>query len=283
MNPRPLRVLVVDDEPLARGRLTSLVDECAAPRCEVVHACADADEAQRVLMTQRVDCILLDIQMPDVDGLEFARRLRNAAAPSDAPPAVIFVTAHSQHALEAFELEAVDYLTKPVRRERLQAALERVARQRPTSSAAVAESPVLVATERGRVARIPLDEVLYLKAELKYVTLRTAERSWVLDESLTELEQRLGDGLPVAPGRPKPPTAPSGGSERSDLAGTRFIRIHRNALVARNAVMALDRHGAPDTEDGEPVWSVHIRHVGEWLPVSRRQLSAVREALQQQR
>jgi two-component system, LytTR family, response regulator AlgR len=257
MTPRPLRVLVVDDEPLARSRLTSLVDECAAPRCEVVHACADADEAQRVLATQRVDCILLDIQMPDVDGLEFARRLRGSAALGDAPAAIIFVTAHGQHALQAFELEAVDYLTKPVRRERLQAALERVARQRPSASSA-ADVPVLVATERGRVARIPLDEVLYLKAELKYVTLRTAGRSWVLDESLTELEQRLGDGL-------------------------RFIRVHRNALVARHAVMALDRHGAQDTEDGEPVWSVHIRHVDEWLPVSRRQLSTVRDALQQQR
>ena len=257
MNPRPMRVLVVDDEPLARTRLTSLVDECPAPRCEVAHACADADEARRVLATQRVDCILLDIQMPDVDGLEFARRLREATAPGDAPPPIIFVTAHGQHALQAFELEAVDYLTKPVRRERLQAALERVARQRP-AVASPAESPVLVATERGRVARIPLDDVLYLKAELKYVTLRTAERSWVLDESLTELEQRLGDDL-------------------------KFIRIHRNALVARRAVMALDRHGAQATEDGEPVWSVHIRHVDEWLPVSRRQLSAVREALQQQR
>ncbi len=252
----PLRVLVVDDEPLARGRLTSLVAECAAPRCEVICACADADEAQRVMRTQRVDCILLDIQMPDVDGLEFARRLRGGSS-TDVLPAIIFVTAHSQHALQAFELEAVDYLTKPVRRERLQVALERVARQRPAMPSG--DSPVLVATERGRVARIPLDAVLYLKAELKYVTLRTADRSWVLDESLTELEQRLGDGW-------------------------RFIRIHRNALVARHAVMALDRHqGTADTEDGEAaVWSVNIRHVDEWLPVSRRQLSTVREALQQQ-
>ncbi len=251
MNTTALRVLVVDDEPLARGRLVSLLGECTAPTCEVAAACADADQALRVVKEQRVDCVLLDIQMPGVDGLEFAGRLRAGAA-GLTPPAVIFVTAHEQHALKAFELEAVDYLTKPVRRERLQAALDRVARQRP--AAAPTDAPVLVATERGRVARIPIDEVLYLKAELKYVTLRTAQRSWVLDESLTELEQRLGDGQS-------------------------FIRVHRNALVARRAVLALDRHQGGVDADGEQVWSVHIRHVNEWLPVSRRQLSTVREAL----
>jgi two-component system response regulator AlgR len=252
MNPVPLRVLVVDDEPVARHRLSQLVGECTAPRCEVVGSCADADEALRTIRSQAVDCVLLDIQMPGLDGLEFASRIRAGAGGLSTPPAVIFVTAHGQHALQAFELAAVDYLTKPVRRERLQAALDRVVPQRVP--AAPVEAPVLVATERGRVARIPLDEVLYLKAELKYVTLRTAARSWVLDESLTELEQRLGDG-------------------------SRFIRVHRNALVARHAVVALDRHGTG--EDGEPVWSVHIRRVDEWLPVSRRQLAAVREALQQ--
>jgi two-component system response regulator AlgR len=255
MNTLALRVLVVDDEPLARGRMVTLLGECTAPTCEVVAAVGDADEALRAVRAHRVDCVLLDIQMPGVDGLELARRIRAGTAGSLAAPAVIFVTAHGQHALQAFELEAVDYLTKPVRRERLQAALDRVARHRTV--AVPAEPPVLVATERGRVARIPIDDVLYLKAELKYVTLRTAQRSWVLDESLTELEQRLGDGH-------------------------RFIRVHRNALVARQAVMALDRHhGDAHAEDGEPVWSVHIRHVDEWLPVSRRQLTTVREALQQ--
>ncbi len=255
----PLRVLVVDDEPLARARLTTLVDECTAPKCEVICACSDADEAQRVVRAQRVDCVLLDIQMPNVDGLELAGLLRRGTAALQSPPAIIFVTAHSQHALAAFELEATDYLTKPVRRERLQAALERVARQRQANAVdtPAKPSPVLVATERGRVARIPIDEVLYLKAELKYVTLRTTSRSWVLDESLTELEQRLGEAQA-------------------------FIRVHRNALVARHAVVALDRrHGVGPDDEADIVWAVHIRGADEWLPVSRRQLTAVREALQQ--
>jgi two-component system, LytTR family, response regulator AlgR len=256
MNSRPLRVMIVDDEPLARSRLATLVGECTAPTCEVVAECADVDSAMRALQGRAVECVLLDIQMPGIDGLELAARMRTMSAVIDHPPAVIFVTAHGQHALRAFELEAVDYLTKPVRRERLQAALERVARQRPAKAAA--ETAVLVATERGRVARIPVDEVLYLKAELKYVTLRTAHRSWVLDESLTELENRLGDAA-------------------------RFIRIHRNALVARSAVMALDKRigvVSPD-EGGDAAWAVNVRLVDEWLPVSRRQLSTVREALQQ--
>ena len=171
------------------------------------------------------------------------------------PLAIVFVTAHAEHALKAFDLEAVDYLTKPVRRERLQAALQRVvqrlALQMPQAPAS--NEPVVVVSDRGRVVRVPVSEVLYLKAELKYVTLRTAEHTYVLDDALSDLEQRLGD---------------------------RFIRVHRNALVARRAVRALERRAiAGADEEGGDSWAVRVAPVDEWLAVSRRQATAVREAL----
>jgi two-component system, LytTR family, response regulator AlgR len=259
----PLRIVIVDDEPLARARLKLLVQDMPQPRCVVVAECASAAEVEAQLQRAPADGVLLDIQMPGTSGLDWAARLKSSAwkTPQGSSPAIIFVTAHDQHALKAFELEAADYLTKPVRRERLQAALARVLRQRqPVAALATADVPVLVASERGRVARIPVHEVLYLKAELKYVTLRTAQRQWVLDESLTELENRLGDAH-------------------------RFIRIHRNALVARPAVLALAKHadvvGEEPTDSGaEAGWAVQVKHVDEWLAVSRRQLPAVRDALQ---
>jgi two-component system response regulator AlgR len=242
-----LTVLIVDDEPLARRRLAMLLGEVSEPRCTVAGEVASAAEALAWLeRNPRCDALLLDIQMPGASGTELAARLRTRA---DAP-AVVFVTAHSQHALRAFELDAIDYLTKPVRRERLQAALARVA-QRRAAPAAAPERPTLVVSDRGRVVRVPIDEVLYLKAELKYVTLRTAAQSWLLDDALTDLEQRL----------------PSG----------EFLRVHRNALVARRAVRALEKRAPDGDEEG---WAVQVSATGEWLAVSRRQVSAVREALE---
>jgi two-component system response regulator AlgR len=165
---------------------------------------------------------------------------------------VVFVTAHAGHALAAFELEATDDRTKPVRRERLQAALQRVARQRALPTAAPGAPPVLVVSDRGRVLRVPLAELLYLKAELKYVTLRTTTASHLLDDPLAELEQRLGNGV---------------------------VRIHRNALVARHAVRALEKRPATDDPTVTDGWAVKIAGTDEWLAVSRRQLAAVRDAL----
>jgi two-component system response regulator AlgR len=250
-----LRVLIVDDEELARLRLRSLVQECTDPVVEVVGEAASTAQALVWLATQRCDLLLLDVHMPGRDGLQLADELRQR---SDAP-AVVFVTAHAEHALRAFDLAAVDYLTKPVKRERLHAALQRVAQHRgltPALPAAVAaqDEPVIVVSERGRVVRVPQSQVLYLKAELKYVTLRTAEHTYVLDESLSDLELRLGE---------------------------RFLRVHRNALVARRAVRALERRvlaGDGDDEGGE-TWAVRMAPVDEWLAVSRRQVAAVREAL----
>jgi two-component system response regulator AlgR len=253
-----LKVLLVDDEPLARLRLRGLLEACNDPRAEVVAEAGTASQAQAWLKDHGCDLILLDVQMPGPDGLQLADALREKPI----RPAVVFVTAHAEHALRAFELDAVDYLTKPVRRERLQASLARVA-QRLSERAAARErreSPeasaheVLTINDRGRLLRIPLTEVLYIKAELKYLTLRTATQSYVMDGSLSELEPRL---------------AP------------RFLRVHRNALVASDAVRELERHaGAEEDGDGlELGWAVRIAFVDEWLAVSRRQVAAVREAL----
>jgi two-component system response regulator AlgR len=246
-----LRVLVVDDEPLARLRLRSLLAEIAEPVSAVVGEAEDAAGALRVLQTQPADLVLLDIAMPGSGGLPLAAQL----ASQPGAPAVVFVTAHAWHALEAFDLDAVDYLTKPVRRERLQAALRRVAQRRGSAAAGAAlaaDEPVLVVSDRGRVLRVPLAEVLYLRAELKYVTLRTPTRSLVLDDSLADLEQRLGEG---------------------------FIRIHRNALVARRAVRALERRPLPGGD--ADAWAVRVAPLDEWLAVSRRQVTAVRQALEE--
>lgn len=246
-----LKVLIVDDEPLARLRLRTLLAECMEPANEVVGEAGDAVQALAWLGTHDCDLLLLDVHMPGLDGTQLAAELRQRRR----SPAVVFVTAYAEHALTAFELDAADYLTKPVRRERLQQALQRAA-QRLQARPAVPldDSQVLVISERGRVLRLPLDEVLYLKAELKYVTLRTANRAYVLDEALSELEQRLGE---------------------------RFIRVHRNALVAKGAVRALERRAVAGEEDdgAEPGWAVQVAPLGEWLAVSRRQVSAVKDAL----
>jgi two-component system response regulator AlgR len=256
VNLKPLRVLIVDDEPLARSRLAALVAESLDPRCEVLAHCANAREAADWLRDHEADVVLLDIQMPGAPGTALAADLQRVAD----PPAVVFVTAHGEHALAAFDLDATDYLTKPVKRDRLFAALQRAARRRAGAAEAVAggAAPVLVVSERGRVVRVPLAEVVYLKAELKYVTLRTTARSYILDDSLTDLEQRLGEHL---------------------------LRIHRNALVARHALRALERRKLADAQDdaddaNEIGWAVQVAGIDEWLAVSRRQVAAVREAIE---
>ena len=242
-----LHILIVDDETLARQRLRTLLADCTAPAIGSVTEAAHATEAMERLQHGTVDVVLLDIHMPGMDGISFAQAL--AALPR--PPAVVFVTAHAEHAVAAFELDAVDYLTKPVRLERLQQALqktERTAHMGRALQADLAQGTLLI-HDRGRTERIPLGEVLYFKAELKYVTVRTAARSYILDDSLSELETRY---------------AP------------RFMRIHRNALVARRAVRALEKHY--DADEGEG-WAVRLDGIAELLMVSRRQVAAVRDAI----
>ena len=300
MNP-PLRVLLVDDEELARDRLRGLVHDCQAPGGQVVGEAVNVLQALAFLAENPCDLVLLDVQLPGRDGIQLATELRQRP---DAP-AVVFVTAHAEHALRAFDLDAVDYLTKPVRRERLQAALERVAqrleqrraqrpangvangavngsanggadRNAPAAAAATApdgeaapasalggnldlhgDSPALVFIDRGRLLRVPLGEVLYLKAELKYVTVRTATHAYVMADTLTDLEPRIGP---------------------------RFVRANRNALIARDAVRTLARHAvgedcASSRGSAREGWAVCIGPINEWLSVSRRQVVALREAL----
>ncbi len=250
-----MRLLIVDDEALARQRLRVLVEGLVASdatlHIDSVAEAADADAALAALQAQPADLVLLDVQMPGRDGLRLAPALQ--ALPQ--PPLVVFVTAHGEHALRAFELQALDYLTKPVRRERLQAALQRAAQQLALVRGVlppVVPEPVLVVSERGRVLRLPVREVLVLKAEQKYVTLRTAAQAYVLDDSLADLERRLGPG---------------------------FVRVHRSALVAVAGIRALQPHVVADAGEGEG-WAVRVAPLDEWLPVSRRQLAAVRAALE---
>lgn len=243
----PLKALLVDDEALARARLRTLLGDCTAPAASVEAEAANAAQAIECLQRQRFDVALIDIHMPGADGLTLARSLRTLPE----PPAVVFVTAHAEHAVQAFELEALDYLTKPVRLERLQAALQKVERLAVSRGGARPDAPqeALIIQERGRTELVPLSEVLYLKAELKYITVRTPTRTYLLEGALNELEAKY--------------------------AG-RLIRIHRNALVAKRAVRALERQH--DAREGEG-WAVRLSGIDDVLLVSRRQLAALRELL----
>ena len=244
-----LRVLLVDDEALARARLRALLAECTNPVATVVAEASNAAQAMALMGQHGVDAVLLDIHMPGTDGRALAARLR-ALVPA---PAIVFVTAHAEHALQAFDLDALDYLTKPVRHARLVTALqkvERVVRSRQSVSADADVAPeYLTIQDRGGTERVPLADVAYLKAELKYLTVRTAQRSYILDASLSELEEK-----------------------HQQL----FLRVHRNALVARRLVRALERFY--DAEEGE-AWAVRLQGIEEPLAVSRRQLPALRELL----
>jgi two-component system response regulator AlgR len=241
-------VLVVDDEALARGRLCTLLDECRNPAAQALAQAANAVQAMALLQHQRFDLVLLDIHMPGMDGLALAQVL--AGLPQ--APVVVFVTAHATHAVQAFELDAADYLTKPVRLERLQAALqkaERLLQTRAAQPTEAADEEVLVIQDRNRTERLPLREVIYFKAELKYITVRTSNRNYILDGSLGELEEKYGE---------------------------RFMRIHRNALIARHAARALQKHHDPEEGEG---WALRMDGVSDLLFVSRRQLAAVKELL----
>ena len=244
-----LRVLVVDDEAPARRRLRELLDDCAAVMpLSIVGEAGNGREALELLQTITADLVLTDIHMPDMDGLELARHLLKLPQ----PPILIFTTAFHEHALQAFDVNAVDYLMKPVRMQRLLAALEKLPRLKPLSAARLDQIPAsarrfLSVTERSRVVLVPIDEIVYLKAELKYITIRTVQREYLLEESLTKLEEEFG---------------------------ARFVRVHRNCLVARDYIRGFERCVG---DEGEAHWEVLLRDVAESLPVSRRQQFVVRE------
>lgn len=243
----PLRVLVVDDEALARTRLRTLLADCTEPSAVCIGEAAHATQAIEMLGRMNADVAMLDVQMPGPNGLKLAAMLRGLPQ----PPALIFVTAHAEYAVAAFEVEAADYLTKPVRLERLQKSLQKIERdmqlnkeQKPDFS-----QDHLVIQDRGALHRLALADVLFFKAELKYITVRTATRSYLMEASLSDLEERFSP---------------------------QFLRIHRNALIARQAIQALEKHS--DAEEGEG-WAVRLKGADDLLIVSRRQVAAVREAL----
>ncbi|HYT84916.1 MAG TPA: LytTR family DNA-binding domain-containing protein [Burkholderiales bacterium] len=243
-----LKVIIVDDEQPARNRLRELLEDC---RGELPHRvageAANGVEGLKAVAAAEADVVLVDIQMPEMSGIEFARHLQVL----ERPPAVIFVTAHDRYAVEAFEVNAVDYLTKPVRAARLLAALKKAASGARLARGVLesidpAPRRYFSVAERGRVTLVPVSEVIYLRAELKYVTLRTREREHLVEESLQQLEREFG-GV--------------------------FVRIHRNCLVARRLIRGVER-GA-ETE-GEIGWSVILEGCEEKLPVSRRQWAQVK-------
>jgi two-component system response regulator AlgR len=243
-----VKVLVVDDEPLARERLQRLLTEIAG--VEYVGEAANGLEALRRIAALRPDVVLLDIRMPGMDGLETARHL----ARLDVGPAVIFVTAFGDYALQAFEARAVDYVMKPVRVERLTQALERARRLSASqmdavSAAASGPQPRarthLSAHVHGELRIIPVADVLFFQADQKYVTVRHREGEVLIEESLKGLEEEFGDA---------------------------FVRIHRNALVARRALEAMETGN-----DGQVY--VRLRGVAEKLEVSRRHTPDLRQLL----
>jgi len=242
------RVLIADDEAPARARLRDLLDEARASfPLALVEDAKTGREALERLNHEKVDVVLLDIRMPDMDGMEAARHM--AAMPE--PPAIIFTTAFDAYALKAFEVNAIDYLLKPIRLERLLTALKKTRGGPPVSPAALqaaANQPRrhLSVHERGKIHLVPLADVLYLRAELKYVTVRTVEREYLVEESLTSLETEFLQ---------------------------QFVRIHRNCLVARNAIAGFERN-ADEAESG---WAVVVKGTGEKLAVSRRQHHVVKQ------
>lgn len=245
----PLRILIVDDEAPARRRLREILGDCSESLpLNVIGEAENGRQALELLGSASADLMLADIHMPDMSGLELARH----ALKLPQPPAVVFTTAHSEHALEAFEVNAIDYLTKPVKAQRLLSALQRTPRRRPLPEATLdrlsdVARRFLSVTERTRVILVPVDEVVYLKAELKYVTVRTAAREYLIEESLTRLEREFGE---------------------------RLVRVHRNCLVARACVRGFERCTGPE---GETRWEVVLHGINEKLPVSRRQQHVVRE------
>ncbi len=240
------RILIVDDEPLARERLRALLAELDAG--EVVGEAGSGMEALELVERAQPDVVLLDIRMPGMDGLETALHLARRAP----APAVVFTTAYDEHALAAFEAQAVDYLLKPIRPERLRAALTKAEVLTLARAAALGGARVVAqgrthfsALVKGSLRLVPLAEVRYLQADQGYVSVFHPGGELLIEEALRSIEEELGDT---------------------------FLRIHRNTLVAVAHVSALERDALGNA-------SIALRGVGAKLPISRRLLSQVKKRL----
>jgi two-component system response regulator AlgR len=242
-----IKVLIADDEAPARNRLRELLGDI-----EHTYLVGEARNGQEVLnltAENQVDLVLLDIRMPKMDGVEAAGHLQKLAE----PPAIIFTTAYDAYAVQAFEMNALDYLLKPIRLERLQMAIDKAARLNQVQLNALkplqAQRSHFSVVERGRVLLVPIEDVIYLRAELKYITVRTKEREYLIEDSLTSIEQEFGN---------------------------RFIRLHRNCLVAQSSIMGYERR---QQTDGESHYVALLREVPETVAVSRRQQHVLKELL----
>ena len=241
-----MKVLVVDDEAPARDRLRRLLVEL--DDCSVCAEASNGREALEAAGVHQPDILLMDIRMPGMDGLEAARHLHAL----EQPPAIIFTTAYSDHAVAAFEAHAVDYLLKPVRRERLHEALRNARRltRVQADSLRQAGGPAdtrqnICARLRGGLQLIPVAEIRFFLADQKYVTVGTAQERVLIEETLKSLEE--------------------------EFAG-RFIRIHRNALVARAYLGGIEK-------DAEGHFRAVLQGVDEPLEISRRHIVAVRQCI----
>ncbi|MGD9591038.1 MAG: LytR/AlgR family response regulator transcription factor [Candidatus Berkiella sp.] len=242
-----MRILIVDDESLARDRIKRILQE--QNEHEVIGEAGNGQEALQKIDSLHPDVVLLDIRMPGIDGLEVARHLVDM----DEPPAVIFVTAYDDYALEAFKVNAVDYLMKPVRAERLSEALNKALKPNKTQWKTInreedgspkARTHISSRTRRG-IVLVPLSDIYYFRAEHKYVTVRHKDGEVLIEDTLKELETEFGE---------------------------RFLRIHRNCLVAMEYLQALEKNAS-----GQPC--IRLRGVPETLDVSRRHVAHVRQIM----
>ena len=240
-----MKILIADDEKPARDRLSRMLESLSA--YQVVGEAANGSEALRKTESCQPDIVLMDIRMPGMDGIQAARHLSRLPQ----PPAVIFTTAYADHALEAFETHAVDYLLKPVRKERLQSALE--ASTKPNRAQVSKTDQVLsdigprqhiCARVRGNLVLVPIDSIYYFIADQKYVTVRYSEGEVLIEDPLKNLEKEFED---------------------------RFHRIHRNALISLSKVS-----GMKSENDGHQVMFKDIENT---LEVSRRHLPEVRKII----
>ncbi|HEY3299839.1 MAG TPA: LytTR family DNA-binding domain-containing protein [Methylophilaceae bacterium] len=245
MHNNRITAIIADDEAPARSRLKTLLEDIG--NVDVVGEAKNGKEALLLAEQHHAQLLLLDIRMPQMDGIEAAEHAQKL----DSPPAIIFTTAYDAYALKAFDLNAVDYLLKPIRLERLNTAISKAHALLPKQLEAIKslqhKRTHFSVNERNRILLVPLDEVIYLRAELKYITVKTAAREYLIEDSLTHLEE--------------------------ELAGD-FIRIHRNCLVAKNYIAGLEKqHG----ETHEAQWLLLLKNQDEKLAVSRRQIQAIKD------
>lgn len=237
------KILIVDDEPLARLRVAALVEEIAAG--EVVGEAGNGEEALMAVADKQPDIVLMDIRMPGLDGLQAAAQFDQFAQ----PPAVIFTTAYGDHALEAFDAHAVDYLLKPINKQRLLEAITRAHRvtrsiiQKLRDDQAQARSHIS-AMFQGEIRKIPLQEIILFRADQKYTSVITLGQEFLIEDTLKSLEAEFHDD---------------------------FLRIHRNSLVAKHAIIALQKQADS--------YVLRLNGHEEPLPVSRRCLASVKTFL----